>query len=256
MADINTVIADLQRALADAQAIASAPSPAPNPTPTPTPTPAPTPVSADFAQRIVGALRSWDFSQGLGPSVTGGTVVPFPSVLWYPGTSNNPTLDASQGLSAVRFDVPGKSLSNAGGEWVINFSDDLKTQFGEGDEFFMQWRQRFNQEYIDAYITMAARDSTGAWIPNGQPSGIKQVIVSAQDTPTRHFDSCVALELVATSYGMHKFPILYQACGWSNPLTDKMPGRSYDFRLQNQRPAPYCTYLQANTKEIGRASCR
>lgn len=203
---------------------------------------APPPLSnSDFEARrnAPGVVRSFDFTS-LGDDVTGSPVNAYPNVGWYPGSSNNPMLDASHGLSAVRFDVPGKSGSNAGGEWYVNFSTDLSVRFGAGQTFFMQWRQRFNDAYIANLILQGAPNS-------GFPTSIKQVIVSTGDTgpPLIHWDSCTLLELVCTNYNEHAFPYLYQGCGYYEPLIDKQPGDSNDFRLQNQRPAPFCLYSQS-----------
>lgn len=205
---------------------------------------------SDFAARSVGSLRAWDFSKGIGSPVTSGTVVPFPSVLWYRGDNGNPTLDTVTGLACVRFDVPGKSGSNAAGEWAINFSENLGTQFDSGDEFFVQWRQRFNAAYMTTYLTGATRDQNGNLVSTTDPTAIKQVIISSQDTPTAHFDSCTELEIVVTSYLQHRMPFVYQACGWADPLVDRNPLDGNDFRLQNAMPAPYCTMYGAQ-KVVG-----
>ncbi len=209
------------------------------------PTPPPPLSNSDFEARrnAPGVVRWFDFTS-LGSKIdnTNSTPNSWPNVGYLPGSSNDPVLDASLGINAIRFDVPGKSGSNAGGEWYVNFSDDLGTQFGAGSTFFMQWRQRFNAAYCATEIFQTAPNT-------GVPSAIKQVIISAQDTPTAHYDSCVELELVCTSYGMHGFPILYQACGWYEPLVDKQPGSSSEFRLQNMRSDPFCLYSQANGRD-------
>lgn len=207
------------------------------------PPPPPPPPMGDFATRAAGSVRAWDFSQGIGQNVTGAITGAYPNVGWFPGSSNNPSLDTSLGLNAVRFDVPSQSGSNAGGEWYINFSPDLLTQFDGGSEFFMQWRQRFNDAMMDQYITGGAPYLHSSGLTFADPTAIKQVIISSQDQLGVTFQSCTELELVATSYLQRRFPFLYQACGFADPLIDKDPLNGNDFRLQNAMPAPYCTML-------------
>ena len=192
--------------------------------------PAALPISAEFKARAAGALRAYDLSQGLGPIVTG---APYPNVACYAGSAGNPTFDASLGLNAVRFDVPGKSGSNAGGEWYINFSDDLATQFGPGTTFFVQWRQRFNRAMCDTIVMQGGG--------NGQ-SAIKQVILSCQDRAAKHYDSCTLSEIVLTTYKNYRLYCLYYGCQTGTDLLDySISGKN---QFENQVGGDRCYWQQ------------
>jgi hypothetical protein len=125
----------------------------------------------------------------------------------------------------------------------LNFSPDLRTQFDSGDEFYVQWRQRFNLAMVTSVIRGAERGAHDNLVDAG-PTAIKQAILTSGDRPGKTFFSCTELELVVTSYLMHRLPWLYQACGWAEPLIDRNPSDGNDFRLQNAMPSPYCTMYQ------------
>jgi len=98
----------------------------------------------------------------------------------YRGTLDT-TVKAS-GDGSLRFEIPPKSPANTSGSFWLDFSDDLKAQFGEGEEFFVQWRQRFSPELLGTHY-------------NGG-DGWKQIIVGEGDRPGVRADSCTQLEMV------------------------------------------------------------
>ncbi len=201
---------------------------------------------SDFARRrnATGVVRSFDFESLGGGDVSKYTYNNYPNMGYFPGASGNPVVDTAiraSGAGSMRFDVPGFSQGGSG-SFYVNFSNDLATQFGAaGDEFYVQWRQRFNQAMIDAVINLVDPDTKQVV----GLTAIKQAIITTGDVPGRTFNSCTELELVLTSYSMHKLPELYQACGWSIPLIDSIDGGN-THRLQNAMPMPYCTTTQAN----------
>ena len=58
------------------------------------------------------------------------------------------TGQAADGASSLRFTIPSQSGSDVAGAWFTNFSDDLSYQVGEGQEVYVQWRQRFSSELL------------------------------------------------------------------------------------------------------------
>src|SRR5687768_1541893 len=57
--------------------------------------------------------------------------------------ASEPTLDTSvkaSGASSLKFTIPSNSPADTSGSYFANFSDDLAVQFGENQEFFIQWR--------------------------------------------------------------------------------------------------------------------
>ena len=154
--------------------------------------------------------------------------------------SATPELDTSvkaSGTSSLRFTVPSNSPANTSGSYFTNFSDDLSVQFDGGEEFYVQWRQRFS----DAML--------GTDFPGG--GGWKQAIIGTGDQQGKPYSSCTALELVTQNSYHRGFPILYNSCTGSashGPYDGfEEPFGSYDFKLQNARPAPHCLYSQGQT---------
>jgi len=212
-----------------------------SPSSTPTPTATPAGGSADFDRRknSVGVVRWFDFDAQaqLGPRS-----VPGAGFSWDAGSSANPVIDSAQmasGSGSLRFDIPSRSGASAGGTWWANFSDDYSVQFGENSEFFIQWRQRFNQPFVKTFFTEGGS--------GGQAQGgIKQLIVTTGDTQARKWNSCEAIGNVVQTYYQHRLPWAYNSCTGSAshnayaPFEEVVNG-GQDFKLQNGT-TPYCLY--------------
>jgi hypothetical protein len=157
----------------------------------------------------------------------------------------DPTIKAS-GASSLKFTIPSNSPADTSGSYFTNFSADLQTQFSANAEFYVQWRQRFSPEFLNTAFA-----GGGGW---------KQAIIGAGDKPGCTAStsanglcssSCTALETVVQNTFQRGFAQMYNSCtgstshGAFNPLDE--PFGSFDFKLQNARPSPYCLYSQANT---------
>src|SRR6185436_243823 len=57
----------------------------------------------------------------------------------------------ASGAGSLRFEIPSNTGSDTSGSFWQNFSDDLSVQFGEGEDFYVQWRQRFSTEFLDTF---------------------------------------------------------------------------------------------------------
>jgi len=88
--------------------------------------------------------------------------------------------------------------------------------------------------------------------------GWKQVIIGTGDksgcttsTSANCYSSCTALEVVTQNTYQRNFAQMYNSCTGSashsayDAFTE--PFGSYDFKLQNARPSPYCLYSQAGS---------
>ena len=143
----------------------------------------------------------------------------------------------ASGNSSLKFTIPANSGSDSSGSYFTNFSSDLSVQFDGGQEFFVQWRQRFSPEFVATKFA-----GGGGW---------KQVIVGTGDQPNAWFSSCSSLELPVQNTYHRGFPVMYNSCTGStshgpyNPFEEAFG--TYDFKLQNARPAPYCLYSQSST---------
>jgi hypothetical protein len=156
-----------------------------------------------------------------------------------PGATT-PALDIAvkaSGNSSLRFTIPAKAGADTSGAYFANFSKDLSVQFGENSEFFVQWRQRFSPEFLNASYQGA--------------EGWKQVIIGTGDQPHHAYASCTDLEVVTVNSYQRGFAQMYHSCTGSNSHGAYDPFLSHfggdDFKLQNARTAPYCLYSQGHT---------
>jgi hypothetical protein len=150
------------------------------------------------------------------------------------------TVKAS-GASSLKMTIPSNSGANTSGSYFANFSPDLLTQFGANSEFYVQWRQRFSPEFLSTLF-----QGGGGW---------KQTIIGAGDKPGCTAStsanglctsSCGPLETVTQNTFQRGFPQMYNSCTGSTshgpywPFEE--PFGSFDLKLQNARPSPYCLY--------------
>jgi hypothetical protein len=154
----------------------------------------------------------------------------------YTRATRDTTIKAG-GNSSLKFTLPAIAGSDAAGSYFTNFSTDLSVQFGENSEFYVQWRQRFSPEYISTKFA-----GGGGW---------KQIIIGTGDTPTQWQSSCSSLETVVQNTFYRGFAQMYNSCSGStshgpyNPFEERFG--TYDFKLQNGMPSPYCLYSQGAT---------
>lgn len=200
--------------------------------------------TADFAQRCSapGVLRCVGFDVA---SDLVGTYGDNHGTL--PGADNVPTRDTvtrASGAGSLRFRVA-SSTANSAGSYFINFSDDLRTQFGANETFYVQWRQRFSSAFL-------SHRAPGA-------GGFKLSIIGAGDKPGctastsangTCMSSCSPLEVVTQNTYLRGFAQMYNSCTGStshgpyNAFEEPFGGS--DFKLQNARPSPFCLYSQSN----------
>jgi hypothetical protein len=113
----------------------------------------------------------------------------------------------ASGSGSLRFDIPSNVDADTSGTFWLNFSDDLSVQFGEGDDFYIQWRQRFSPELIDTLFyrsPIANEVLAGGW---------KQAIIGQGDVPGKFVGSCTPMELVLQNSDQRGFPQMYHSCG-------------------------------------------
>jgi hypothetical protein len=204
--------------------------------------------TADFATRCaqpgvvkcVGFDNAADFDIGSGGTIgaygqNAGILPPF-------GTSDftravGDTSIKASGAGSLRFTIPSNSGADSSGSYFTNFSADLSAQFGAGQEFYVQWRQRFSPEFLNTVYA-----GGGGW---------KQVIVGTGDQPGTLYSSCSTLELPVQNTEQRGFPQMYNSCSGSashgpfDPFEERFG--AFDFKLQNARAAPFCLYSQSTT---------
>ena len=128
----------------------------------------------------------------------------------------DPNIKAS-GSGSLRFEFPSNSTSGLPGQFPINFSGSphrgsptngpgpFNVLFGEGDTFYISWRQRMD----DAFLHPFAASGGG---------GFKQIIISAGDRDNFTAGSCTILEIVQQNVDTRGFPAWYDACSGPNPF--------------------------------------
>src|SRR5207253_1971940 len=92
----------------------------------------------------------------------------------------DPLVKAS-GKASLRFEIPSASAENTSGTFWVNFSDDLSVQFGPGQEFYVQWRQRFSADMLS---------------PSMGGGGWKQIAIGEGDRRGFSAGSCTDLGIV------------------------------------------------------------
>jgi len=178
-----------------------------------------------------------------------------------PATSGltKPTLDTSlkaSGGGSLKMTIPSLSPANTSGYFAMNFTPGslnqfytggdpdkgpgyYSVQFGQGEEFYVQWRQRFTPEYINTSYAAIG----------GGVTGYKQIIVGEGDREGFKATSCTQIDLVVNNGGYRHFPLMYHSCGEKDGhyeglydfITPQESGKSAgDWKLQNAVPG--CLY--------------
>ena len=120
---------------------------------------------------------------------------------------------AVSGGGALRMTIPSQSPADTSGHFRFNFTPGTRhggvdaaypVQFGEGEEFFVQWRQRFSPAFLETFY-----EKGGGW---------KQAIVGEGDRPGAPAYSCTQLEIVVQNNYQRGYPQLYHSCGGKDGL--------------------------------------
>jgi hypothetical protein len=162
------------------------------------------------------------------------------------GGAATPIVDTSikaSGGGSLKMTIPARAGANTSGFFAMNFTPGTTNQtyasgdprkgpayysiqFGEGEEFYVQWRQRFTPEFLATKYA-----GGGGW---------KQIVIGEGDRAGFRATSCTQLELVVNNGSNRGFPQMYHSCGAKDGryegLTDTVPrlGRTTpDHKLQN-----------------------
>jgi hypothetical protein len=140
------------------------------------------------------------------------------------------TSTRASGTSALRFDIPPFSSSNSSGHFRGLFGQD----FGPGQTFYVQWRQRFSPDMLNTNFAGS--------------NGFKQHIFWHGSG-----GSCTDVQLVTQNIEQRGFPQMYTACG-ARGLNYQLPDgdwvlESGGFYCTNRMDQPGendCAYYQPN----------
>jgi len=111
----------------------------------------------------------------------------------------------SSGRSSLKFYMPSQTGAGFAGQFYANFSSDNSIQFGEGEQFYVQWRQRFSAEFLK-----------NRYLPD---SNWKQAIIGEGDRSGYIAGSCTQLELVV-NHDNFGSPAMYHSCGLKDDRYD------------------------------------
>ena len=117
----------------------------------------------------------------------------------------------ASGAGSLRFEIPSNTAADTSGSFWQNFSDDLSIQFGEGEEFYVQWRQRFSREFLDTFYEGG--------------SGWKQAIIGEGDRPGKTVYSCSELEIVVQNTDQRSAAQMYHSCGNKDGRYEPLDGQ-------------------------------
>lgn len=116
----------------------------------------------------------------------------------------------ASGAGSLRFEIPSNSGDDSSGSFKLNFADDLSVQFGEGEEFYVQWRQRFSPEFLNTYYE-------GGY-------GWKQITIGEGDRPGFFAPGCTQLEIVVQNVDQRGYPQMYHSCGDKDGQFEQLGG--------------------------------
>jgi len=105
----------------------------------------------------------------------------------------------ASGSGSLRFTIPTHSGANSSGDFWLEFADDLSLQFGAGEEFYVQWRQRFSPEMLSTYYTGG--------------NGWKQIVIGEGSRPGHKAYTCTDLQIVLEDTYQVGAPRMYHSCG-------------------------------------------
>jgi len=162
------------------------------------------------------------------------------------------TTAAAAGASSLRFTIPSNSGADTSGAWFTNFTDDLSFQVGEGQEVYVQWRQRFSTEYLNTQYAGTSSALANGWkladVSAGDLAGCSLSSASTVNCAT----SCWDFETVVQNSYQHGIPQMYTNCSGPWPY-QPLQGYTSNVTVQNvvgclypDYPSPPCVKMYPN----------
>ncbi len=154
----------------------------------------------------------------------------------------------ASGAGSVRFDIRSNTGQGGGGNIVVNFSEDLQTQFGANEEFWLQWRQRFDPYVIEHDYEEIGGGGGGEW---------KQVIIAQGNRRLANgrvllANACSEAQIVVVNAGNRDFPSSYIECGRYNNFEDGLGTTSKgSVKITRQNARNHCIFFPRNMDTSG-----
>jgi hypothetical protein len=182
----------------------------------------------DFAQRCSapGVIRCFnfdtdtDFNKGSGGTqgawgYNSGIIPPYQS-----NDYSNVTRDVAQkasGASSLRFTIPSNSGAGASGSWFGNFTTDLSYQVGEGQEVYIQWRQRFSSDFLTTQYQAIGGGLANGWKMSDISAGDQPACTPGSANSTNCPTTCWDFEIVTQNTYQTTAPQMYTNCAGPYP---------------------------------------
>jgi hypothetical protein len=143
-----------------------------------------------------------------------------------------PTIDGevrASGRGSLRFELAEGAPAGAAGQLVLQFTDDLSVQIGEGEEVWIQWRQRFSPSWL-----ASVPGSTEWWL----------LRLGEGDRPDRDVSWCGELDVLVADFYVRGVPQVLHSCGLRDGTFDvfdqPIPGSTaIDVQPGGPRPCPH-----------------
>lgn len=185
----------------------------------------------DFNQGAGGTQGAWGAAYGLlPPSGTND----------YTKATRDSTTFAS-GTSSLRFTIPANAGSDVAGAWFTNFKDDLSVQIGEGEDIYVQWRQRFSPGYLTTMYQAAGGGLAGGWKIADISAGDKPTCALANAYSAVCPTACWDFEIITQNTNLHGLPQMYTNCAGPYPYMG-LQGLTSNVTVQNNVDCLYPTY--------------
>lgn len=143
------------------------------------------------------------------------------------------TTTASSGAGSLKFTIPVNTSGSGTGAYFTNFSTDLSQQFGANSQFYIQWKQMFDPNFL-AYHTSG--------------DGFKQELVGSGDTASTTYYTCTDTVIVQEMTNYYGFSQMYDGCNSASTSHSQFDYFYQTFgstkKAQNGMPSPYCLLSQ------------
>jgi len=131
----------------------------------------------------------------------------------------------ASGKGSLRFTIPPRSPANTSGSFWLEFNDNLSAQFGQAEEFYVQWRQRFSPEMLSTHYA--------------EGNGWKQAIIGEGSRPGHAAGSCTPIHLVVENTYQVGAPRMYHSCGVKNGQYEPLEVFRGTYLIQNAVGCPH-----------------
>jgi hypothetical protein len=197
---------------------------------------------ADFSQGVGGTQGAWGSPEG---------VIPPSGTSDYTRAIRDTTV-AADGTSSLRFTIGSNTPADVAGSWFTDFTSDQSFQVGEGQDVYIQWRQRFSPEYLTTMYAGVGGGLANGWKLADVGPGDTAACAPATASSLTCSTSCDDFDTVVQDTGQHGLPQIYANCSGPYPYNG-LYGSAGGITVQNgvgclypNYPIPPCVTFYPN----------